>query len=86
MSELYVIIISVDKSAYIYTLCSTGDKRKIKLIEKIKIMEDFKRKHVPPTPPKKNEKIILQLLEVSLKFFCVFSKQLNNNICLLYKV
>lgn len=57
MSELYVIIISVDKSANIYTLCSTtGDKRKIKLIEKIKIMEDFKRKHVPPTPPKKNEK------------------------------
>lgn len=53
MSELYVIIISVDKSANIYTLYSTGDKRKIKLIEKIKIMEDFKRKHVPPTPPKK---------------------------------
>lgn len=56
MSELYVIIISVDKSANIYTLCSTGDKRKIKLIEKIKIMEDFKRKHVPPTPPKKKMK------------------------------
>lgn len=56
MSELYVIIISVDKSANIYTLYSTGDKRKIKLIEKIKIMEDFKRKHVPPTPPKKKMK------------------------------
>lgn len=72
MSELYVIIISVDKSANIYTLCSTGDKRKIKLIEKIKIMEDFKRKHVPPTPPQKKWKnhitITGSIIEV---FLCV---------------